>query len=94
MINKNHIKKLKEVAELEEKYHPNPITSFAFIVEEVGELSKDLTDRNYSHAKQEALDIAIAALGTYYRLGGSDSAGARHITKQIKKWKRNLTGKA
>lgn len=89
MITKDQFKQLAKLGQLESEAH-QILVSLAFIVEEVGELAKDLAEGDLRHAKQEALDVAIASLGSYYALGGTDKYMEKHVEKQTKKWLRNL----
>ncbi len=92
MITKDQFKQLAKLGQLESQRN-DACHSLAFIVEEVGELAKDLVEGDLGHARQESLDVAIAAIGTFYALGGTDKYMEKHVGKQVRKWLRNLKRK-
>jgi hypothetical protein len=62
----------------------------ANMAEEVGEVSKDLRKGNIPHAQLECIDVVVAALGTFYALGGSDETLRARWDRSNNKWKKNI----
>lgn len=87
-----HIKKLESIASKKLKHTKleRILFSQACTTEETGELAKDVVDGDLEHAKSECIDIVIAAMATFYSLGGINSLINKRIKKQLEKWERKI----
>lgn len=61
-------------------------TNFYCLVEEVGEISKDLFENKLEHAALECVDTIVAALGVFYSLGGTDEKLKARLERSVTKW--------
>lgn len=60
--------------------------NFLCLVEEVGEVSKDIFENKLEHAQLECIDVVIAALGTFYSLGGTEEVLQNRLKRSVDKW--------
>lgn len=60
--------------------------NFLCLVEEVGEISKDLFENKLEHAALECVDTIVAALGVFYSLGGTDEKLKERLERSVTKW--------
>lgn len=61
-------------------------TNFFCLVEEVGEISKDLFENKLQHAQLECVDTIVATLGVFYSLGGTEEVLKQRLERSVKKW--------
>lgn len=87
-MKQKHLDKIKELTKISRD--KNRFRDLGFLMEEVGELAKDLVEGKLEHAREEAVDVLITAVSCFYSLGGTEDLMDRVLSKQLKKWERNV----
>lgn len=89
-MKKKHLDKIKKLVTIWRD--ENKFKDVAYIMEEAGELAKDILEGDLEHAKSEAVDVVITGLGAFYSLGGVNSEMDKILTKQLRKWEKTKNG--
>ena len=88
----DHIKELELLASKKLKHSKleRILFSQACTTEEVGELAKDIVDNDLEHAQYECIDIVIAAMATFYSLGGTNNLINKRMKRSLEKWETKI----
>jgi NTP pyrophosphatase (non-canonical NTP hydrolase) len=84
---KKTIKTVKRLAKQQEVFF-----HLAALMEEAGEVAKDLMDKDYDHAQEECVDCFVCVLALYSKLEGKPKNFYKWFKKAVDKWENSVNG--